>query len=74
MKFLTEPFRAVRHWLYKKLATRMWPGEIPPPRNPGVHLGAFDWCCEQSRFSTVGEGEDTTVYWTVIYRGEYKNG
>ncbi len=51
----------------------MWPGEIPPPRNPGIHLGAFDWCCEQSRFTTVGQGENTTVYWTVVYRGEYNN-
>lgn len=73
MKFFTEPFRATKHWIHKKWTNKMWPGEIPPPRNPGIHLGAFDWCCEQSRFTTVGKGEDVTVYWTIIYRGE-RNG
>ena len=71
---MIEPIKAIRNWLKKKLnSDNKLPGELPAPRNPGLRLEAFDWCCEQSRFSTVGQGTDVIVFWTVIYRGEYRD-
>lgn len=68
-----EPIRAIRNWLKKKLNSDKLPGDLPAPRNPGIRIEAFDWQCEQSRFSTVGQGEDVVVFWTIIYRGEYRS-
>jgi hypothetical protein len=65
---LKEPLLALQAWVRNKLKNCRWTEELPQPLNPGIRLEAFDWCCEQSRFSTVGQGEDTVVFWTVIYR------
>lgn len=71
---LKVPFTAIRNWFRKRFnIDGMTPGELPTPRNPGLRIEAFDWCQEQSRFSTVGQGEDVVVYWTIIYRGEYRS-
>jgi hypothetical protein len=68
LKLLTKPIKSFWERMNKK--TEIIPS-LPTPRNPGVRIDAFDWQCEQSRFSTVGSGEDVTVYWTVVYRGNY---
>ena len=71
---MKEPIAAIKNWLKKKInLSDKVPGELPTPRNPGLRIEAFDWVVEQSRFSTVGRGKDVTVYWTIVYRGDFRN-
>lgn len=46
--------------------------KLPDPISVGVRLELFDWTCESTKASLVGEREDQRVYITVMYCGKRK--
>lgn len=46
--------------------------KLPDPMNVGVRLNLFDWTCESTKASLVGEREDQKVYINVMYCGKRK--
>ena len=46
--------------------------KLPDPINIGVRLDLFDWKCEATKASVVGEYEDQKVYIVVTYCGTRK--
>lgn len=45
---------------------------LPDPMNLGVKLELFDWTCESTKASLVGEKDEQKIYVTVMYCGKRK--